>query len=195
MNANNLTPEKSLQIISEIIEKSRKDFERNSGTPMVVWGISVMAVSAAVWLMLQRTGNAYWNYLWFAIPVLGYPLNWLFSGRHDEKRARSFLNDAIGYVWILFGMVSVLLALIACFLCNEAMPLLTPLIVSLLGFSAAATGMLLKNRVIAVGGLAVSVAGPVLSSVLEWNDMALLMGGAALVSLLIPGIMLNMKKK
>lgn len=36
METNELTPEKSLQIINEAIEKSRKDFEKNSGSPMII---------------------------------------------------------------------------------------------------------------------------------------------------------------
>ena len=42
MEANSMTPEKSLQIISEAIAKSRRDFEKNAGTPLVTWGVIVL---------------------------------------------------------------------------------------------------------------------------------------------------------
>jgi uncharacterized membrane protein (DUF106 family) len=63
MEANDMTPEKSLQLISEAISKSRRDFEKNSGTPMIIWGITLMVFSLIIWLILRTTGNPLWN-LW-----------------------------------------------------------------------------------------------------------------------------------
>ena len=71
MENNELTPEKSLQIINEAIDKSRKDFERNAGTPMIFWGAIVLLFSLAVWMLLILTGKLEWNFLWFGIPVIG----------------------------------------------------------------------------------------------------------------------------
>ena len=68
MEANSMTPEKSLQIISEAIAKSRRDFEKNAGTPLVTWGVIVLLFSILVWFILQETGNMNWNLLWFGIP-------------------------------------------------------------------------------------------------------------------------------
>ena len=36
METNEMTPEQSLQVISDAIAKSRKDFERKAGTPMIL---------------------------------------------------------------------------------------------------------------------------------------------------------------
>lgn len=63
MEANDMTPEKSLQLISEAISKSRRDFEKNSGTPMIIWGITLMVFSLIIWLILRTTGNPLWNLL------------------------------------------------------------------------------------------------------------------------------------
>ena len=58
-----MTPEKSLKIISEAISRSRKDFEKSAGTPLVIWGAIVLAYSIAIWILLKNTGNINWNYL------------------------------------------------------------------------------------------------------------------------------------
>lgn len=195
MESTDFTPERSLKLISEMIEKSRRDFEENSGTPMIIWGSIVCAVSAVVWYLLYSTGNGMWNFLWFAIPLLGYPLAYMLVGRKEEKRAKSFLNDAIGYVWILFGAVSMLLAVLSCFVYTEAMPYLTQQIVLLLGFSTAVTGMLLKNYVIAAGGTVVAVGGCLLSVAVSAISLPLITGGASMIALLVPGIILNIKRK
>lgn len=195
MNTNEFTPENSLQLISEMIRKSRKDFEKNSGTPMILWGGLVTAVSVIVWYLLWKTGNPVWNMLWFAIPVVGWPLSWLFVGRKEEKRARTFLNDAIGGVWILFGAVAVTLSVFSCFVYREALPALMQQTVFLLGFSTSLTGMMLKNHVITVVGFVVAVAGSLLSVAIEPIFSPLLLAGTSLIALLVPGVILNLKKK
>lgn len=195
MNTTDFTPEKSLQLISEMIEKSRKDFEKDSGTPMIVWGLTVTAVSAAVAYLLMTTGNPYWNFLWFAIPAIGYPLAYFTYGKKDEKRAKNFLGTAISGVWGTFGVLSILIAVIACFFFNEAIGYITPMIILLLGFSTTLTGLFVRNYVISSGGFITAVAGSVLSIAVSPEMMPLLLAGSAVIALLIPGIILNLRKK
>lgn len=195
METKELTPEKSLQLISEMIEKSRRDFEKNSGAPMILWGTVVTAVSVAVWYMMNATGNPYWNYLWFAIPFAGYPLSYLLIGKKEEKRAKTFMNEAIGNVWSVFGGISTLLALASCFIYSDAIPLLMPVITACLGSATSVTGALLKNWYVAVCGIIAGVAGCMLSAALTPEYIPLLLGGASVVALIFPGIMINIRRK
>lgn len=195
MNTNELSPEKSLQLISGMIAKCRKDFEKNSGTPMNIWGITVTAVSIVIWLLLRESGNGLWNLLWFAIPAIGYPLSYIIIGRKAEKRAKNFLNEAIGHVWQIFGICSMLLASLTCLFFNEALPVLTSLIILILGFSTTVTGMFLKNYLIACGGFITAIAGSILAVILPHIAHPLILAGAAIISLVIPGIILNIKSK
>ena len=83
-----MTPEKSLQIISEAIAKSRRDFEKNAGTPLVTWGVIVLLFSILVWFILQETGNMNWNLLWFGIPVVGWPVSLIQSkGKKKDRKS------------------------------------------------------------------------------------------------------------
>lgn len=195
MRTNELSPEKSIQIISEMVEKSRKDFEKDSGTPLIVWGTVVTLVSVMVWYVLKVTVEPYWNLLWFSIPVIGYPASYFMCRKKQEKRAKNFINSTIGAIWGCFGVVATLLPLIACTLYHEALVYLSSWITIVLGFSSALSGLLLKNYWIAMGGFVVAVAGSMASIAMEAVDLPLLMGGAALITLLIPGIILNGKRK
>lgn len=195
MNTNDLTPEKSLQLISGMIAKSRKDFEKDSGTPMNIWGLTVTAVAIAIWILLKETGNGTWNLLWFAIPAIGYPVSYLMIGRKKESRAKNFLNESIGHIWKIFGITSMLLAAVAVLFFNEMLPVLTAMTILILGTSTALTGMLLKNYYIASGGMIVAIAGTVLAIILPRIAGPLILAGAAIVSLIIPGIILNIKSK
>lgn len=87
-----MTPEKSLQIINEAIEKSRKDFEKNAGSPMIIWGIVVLVFSITIWIMLTLTGNLNWNFLWFGIPVIGFPLTSILLKGKCKEGSESFIT-------------------------------------------------------------------------------------------------------
>jgi hypothetical protein len=63
METNEMTPEKSLQVISDAIARSRKDFEKNAGAPMILWGVVVLVFSIVIWLLLRSTENHMWNIL------------------------------------------------------------------------------------------------------------------------------------
>lgn len=195
MNTNELSPEKSIQIISEMIDKSRKDFEKDSGTPMIIWGAVVTIASIIIWYVLKTTSNPYWNLLWFTIPIVGYPFNYFLYYKKQEKRAKNYLNSAIATIWGCFGIIATLIPIIACTLFHEAMMFLTSWITIILGFASALTGLLMKNHWITLSGFVVAIAGGIVSVFLDNSNIPLLMGGAALITLLIPGIILNLKKK
>lgn len=192
MGTTNLSAEKSLQLITEMIEKSRRDFERNSGNPMIIWGSVVLVFAIAVWFMISRTSNPYWNYLWFGIPVAGYLIEFIVRrNRKNEKKAVNFINSTIGKIWIFYGLISVLTALVLVF-SDRFAGLITPLVVLLLGFSTALTGAIIKNTAITAGGVITAVGGSYLY-LAGGLDASLVIGTAAVVALIIPGIMINIK--
>ena len=98
METNEMTPEKSLKIISEAIARSRRDFEKNAGTPMILWGAGVLVFSMAVWILLKQTDNQSWNYLWFGIPVVGCLLQAVFIKDFSLKSGNTFLGKTLAQV-------------------------------------------------------------------------------------------------
>lgn len=193
MKTDEFTPEKSLQLIAEVIENSRRDFEKNSGMPLVLWGGIVAVVAVVVWWLLGATSNAYWHMLWFVIPVLGYPLNMLLC-RKDEKRAKNYVSGFVGMVWTMFGILSILTAVTACFFVPVWRPLIALLIIMMLGFSTGITGLVLKNALIAVCGVVTAIAGMVLISVVGPVFQPLVMGVAAVFGLILPGLVMNARR-
>ena len=113
----------------------------------------------------------------------------------SEKRAKNFLNNAIATIWGCFGIIATLLPIIACTLFHEAMMFLTSWITIILGFASALTGLLMKNHWITMSGFVVAIAGGLVSVFMDYSNIPLLMGCAALITLLLPGIILNLKKK
>ena len=92
METNEMTTEKSLQIIGDAIAKSRRDFEKNAGKPMILWGVIVMIFSVLTWGVFRLTGNPVWFCLWFGVPIIGYPLTMLLVKKEKNKTTRNWIN-------------------------------------------------------------------------------------------------------
>ena len=188
METNEMTPEQSLQVISDAIAKSRKDFERNAGTPMILWGAIVLVFSVVIWLLLRTTDNLLWNFLWFGIPLTGWPLSHIYLKDKEIKGARNFVNDTIGQIWIGYGIFALLTAGALSFIAAEYIGVIT---MTLLGYAAAMTGMVLKNRFITIGGFITGIGGVVALCMFRTCDVTLAFSVASVVSLILPGIMMN----
>lgn len=188
METNELTPEKSLQIINEAIEKSRKDFEKNSGSPMIIWGSVVLIFSIVILLLLKMTGNLSWNFLWFGIPVLGWPLSSLLLKGKCKNGGKSFISNTIGQVWITYGIFATVLSVVFAFMAPQFTGYITAV---LLGFSAVMTGLILKNGYITAGGFITGLGCTVALFFANNEIIPLFFAIASILNLIIPGIMMN----
>lgn len=188
METNELTPEKSLQIINEAIEKSRKDFEKNSGSPMIIWGSVVLIFSIVVLLLLKMTGNLSWNFLWFGIPVLGWPLSSLLLKGKCKDGGKSFISNTIGQVWITYGIFATVLSVVFAFMAPQFTGYITAV---LLGFSAVMTGLILKNGYITAGGFITGLGCTVALFFANNEIIPLFFAIASILNLIVPGIMMN----
>lgn len=187
-----MTPEKSLQIISEAITRSRKDFEKNAGTPLITWGYIVLIFSLIVWFMLRETNDSKWNFLWFGIPLIGWPLTRAQLKGGHEKTATSFISKTLGHIWIVYGIFATALATAFAFIAPPYSGFLTAV---LLGFAATMTGVILKNNYITSGGIITGICCTTALFFVENWDAALLFAVAAIVNLIIPGFVMNRKAK
>jgi len=174
-----MTVNESLALITETMNNSRKAILRNSAKHFVLWGCVLMVLSFTIWQLWSSTGNPAWNYLWFAMPLIGYPLALVLS-KKDETAPQSEISRLIGYVWTAFGAFAISLSAIAVF----AVPMhITLLIVVILGLAECISGVLLKNWPIIICGFILGVGGAV--AAMLWKSEAQLLlftlGGLLLV--------------
>ena len=105
---NNLTAQQSLQIISETFNNSRKGILRNSAKYFMLWGALLTVTSLVVYFLWHLTGKPQWNFLWFAMPAIGYPAAALL-GRSDVAVPQSEVSKMLSSVWGVFGAFAVTL--------------------------------------------------------------------------------------
>ena len=185
-----MTAQESLQLISESFNKSRNDILRSSAKYFVLWGILLTATSLAIYLLWHFTGKPQWNFLWFAMPVIGYPLAAL-VGKSNAPIPQNEVSKMLGGVWSVFGTFSLALSAIAVFV----VPMhVTLIIVIILGLAECISGVLLKNWPIIIAGFLLGVGGAIFALLVR-NEAQILIFTLGGVLLLVTGIIMKLQYK
>ena len=185
-----MTAQESLLLITESFNKSRKDILRNSAKYFMLWGVLLTVTSLAIWLLWHFTGNPQWNFLWFAMPVIGYPLAALI-GKNQVAIPQNEMSKMLAGVWSVFGTFSLTLSAIAVFL----VPMhVTLIIVIILGLAECISGVLLKNWPIIIAGFILGVGGAVFALLVK-SDAQLLIFTLGGVLLLVTGLIIKKQYK
>ena len=185
-----MTAQESLQLISESFNKSRNDILRNSAKYFVLWGILLTATSLTIYLLWHFTGKPQWNFLWFAMPVIGYPLAAL-VGKSNAPIPQNEVSKMLGGIWSVFGTFALALSAIAVFV----VPMhVTLIIVIILGLAECISGVLLKNWPIIIAGFLLGVGGAIFALLVR-NEAQILIFTLGGVLLLVTGIIMKLQYK
>ncbi len=157
MEERKLTEKESLEVITSMIARTRQRYI-GSGNILLMWGYLVTAVSIAVWAMLVATRHNAWNWLWFAIPVIGFPATVAMARKQQREYGAVTYSDRItSRLWTIFGISEIALSLICLGIswigridCWTAM-----LVYSLIAAPAAeiAQGLIVKENSLTAGGI------------------------------------------
>ena len=187
---NEMTAQQSLQIITETFNKSRKGILRNSAKYFLLWGALLTAISLVIYLLWNLTGKPQWNFLWFTMPVIGYPLAAM-MGKYDVAVPQNEVSKMLTGVWRVFGAFAVTLSALAIFLVPMNVSLI---IVIILGLAECMSGVLLKNWPIIVCGFLLGVGGAVVAMLVKSEAQLLIftLGG---ILLLVTGALMKLQNK
>jgi len=163
-----MTAQESLNLISETMNNSRKEIVRNSGKYFVLWGVLLTVFSLLVYFLWKTTGKVAWNNLWFALPLIGYPLSRWAKNKEKDSRAENFISRINGGIWGTFGVfacsVALFSVLYAQFFDSPLTTIvlgatLSPQIVLLFGMAETICGIALKNWTIKIAGWITGIGG------------------------------------
>lgn len=194
----NLTTEKSLRIISEAIERSKKSIAHNSGKPLILWGILVSVTAVAVYLLWQSTDNPAWNFLWLAMTAIGITGSYLLA-KNNKAIPENEMSRILGNIWAWFGGFSIalylmLLALSA--ICSGhgyyfGSINMTLIIAVILGFSGVLSGAVLRMNSIKISAAVATLAALPMALLIEGPAQILSFCVLGIFILIIPGIALQ----
>ena len=156
-NQDQMTAERSLEIISQSIRQSRKDVIRRVGFPMLWWGCLVMLTALVVGHLWAYCGGPRWNTLWLAMTVIGFIGNY-FIDRKQGRMPSNVISKTVGSVWLSFciltlGVTCSLSIGYAFGVIKIALPF-SAVIILLMSLACCITGMVLQNGAATGGGIA-----------------------------------------
>ena len=169
----NLTAERSLEIITEQIERSRNVVAKDTGQLLYLSGLATMGTAVIVALVDGLSASPMGQFLWLVLPFI----IWGIKRIHDKKQVQapvSLVGTLVVRTWWSFGCIVIgfyLFALIWNILvlrlhddlttATQAMVAITPVIILLMGMAVAITGHILKRRWLVLfgilGGLLVAI--------------------------------------
>lgn len=193
METKQLTTEESLDLITRMIDNTRRNFNDRGGRMFIFWGYFIATVSLIVYCAYKITLNVNVFWMWWIIPVAGYAYMFALN-RKKRPVVTTWMDKVVERLWLVFGLITLALAafyMAMVFIAGiEPYPIL--FIIALLGsLSVILTGIITRFRAITVGGiagLAGSFALLFLSSAL---DQTLVFALVFLAAMVVPGHILR----
>ena len=144
MEERKLNEKDSLELIAQMIQNSKKNLQVGRGNQFILWGWLGAITSLAVMVMLMWTKNPAWNWLWFAIPVIGWP-TMMWQMKKEEKPVVTFTDKVLKAVWMSIGSIGMLGTFLMAIYAKNMM-LMLPGVSILIAIGVFITGAILDDR-------------------------------------------------
>ena len=206
----NMTAERSLEIITEQIERSRRTITENSSIALISWGTCVFVFALLIAYLWEHHGGPAWNVLWAVMWFIGC----LAEGLIRKRKAPvpiTFVGKTIGQVWATFGIFLGAIGIIFGLAGSGLLPVtftvsgdhadahlyvnLTSIISLCFGIASTMTGFILKNRIVQVCGFIAGLGGFFCALQYPWSEQLYVMAAVAVVGLIVPGFVIYFQKQ
>ena len=195
-----MTAQESLAVITETLNNSRKEIIRRCGKHFLLWGSLLVFFSLLVFIMWKATGHAQWNFLWFAMPAVGFPLAHLLDRKKDADLPDNSLSRFLRGIWLAYCAFSVSVAIFTIVYGSvNPNPIgsialgagLTAQLVLLFGMAETISGVAVKNRPITVAGFVTGIGGLAIYYLLDLGAEQMLIFTLAGIVLALTGVIIK----
>lgn len=190
MSHEELTPEESLSIISKTIEETRIPFQKK-GKLFVAWGLLMVLVSLAQFVLIRLDLFHYTGYVALLYPLAGI-VSFVYVKRmiRLENQPKTHLLKISEAVALVVGFNLIVLAL---FFSSKLGQASMPIFFILLAIMILLNGVIIKFKPLIWGGVFFNLMS--LGSLLIHRDYhPLVLAAGAVVSVIIPGVLLAKSK-
>ena len=144
MEERKLNEKESLELIAQMIQNSKKNLQVGRGNQFILWGWLGAITSLVVMGMLMWTKNPAWNWLWFAIPIIGWP-TMMWQMKQEKKPVVTFTDKVLKAVWMSIGSIGMLGTFLMAIYAKNMM-LMLPGVSILIAIGVFITGAILDDR-------------------------------------------------
>ena len=187
-----LTPSESLQIISGMINTVQKRYSEN-GFLYLFWGWLVFFCGITQFILLHFFAYPYHYMIWM-VTWLGLIFQIFYlRKKRTETRVRTYADTIIGYVWMSFLILMIVIFFQLSHLSIEMKELLImPVLLALYGLPVFLSGIILRFRPLIAGGICCWILS-ITASVISYEYQLLLIPVAMIVAWILPGYILRKK--
>jgi hypothetical protein len=189
MEDRKINEKESLELIAQMIRNTQNKLAVGSGRPFLLFGYVSVAFALVIWFLLRTTGSGQWNSLWFAIPLICWPVAARIYRNITDRT--TYVDRIIKYIWILTSF-TIILACSFTFIFPRMESLFFTAL--LLGMSIALTGLVVRMPSVTIAGIAGMIISPAALWLQDENRLLLLAVLFVLV-FIVPGHLLNYKSK
>ena len=184
-NEQELNEQQSIELITQMINKTKCDY-KETGVACLLWGSLVMLCS------LITFGNFYWkinvlDYVWFLTLFALIPQVIIAVQERKNKKYTSYNDDAMGGVWISFGIA---LFLVSVYSNKYELPNTGALFLIMYGIPTFATGFIRKFKPMVFGGITCWLFA-IVCFYIQFPYIMLFTALAAIIAWFIPGLILR----
>ena len=188
MDNENFSPEQSLQLINKMITEVKQALKHN-GFFFLLWGWLVF-VSAITNYVLIKMNIEQGYFVWLILMPLGGIVSTIYGltrMKKQKKRAKTFVDRAMGYVWTAFAL-SLLIILFSGFVVSFEK--VYPFVLLIYGIPTFITGGIIKMKLLIFGGIFCWILS-VIAFYVTYDVQLLLFAAAITVAYIIPGHLIN----
>jgi hypothetical protein len=189
MEEKKISEQESLQLISRMIYEAKGYYYEN-GMAALVYGFSILLCSALTFMMEKKFISFPFHPFYILIPIFLIQTRIQYK-LEKKKKAKTFTDEAIDYVWIGFFLASIA-SFSAVFAGLGYVSII--IIFFLMAFACFLTGMLSKFRYHVVCSIVCLIVGAV-SFFIQNENIYLLLAAIAILVWVIPGFILRSKFK
>jgi len=192
---NNFTPQESLQLIESMINRA-KDKYAEDGSMYLMWGWLVFICGLLQFLLLHVFQYEYHYIVWLAtIPFFIFQYFYV-SKKQKQQKVVTYADNIVGYVWLTFAIVIILLGFIVGLLTTgEYYTHIIHILLAIYGMPVFLTGVIVRFKPLTIGGIACWILCIISCFITIYDYQFLLIPVAMLVAWVIPGYLLRAKYK
>lgn len=197
MEDKKLNEKESLELITQMIQNTRKSLDAGSGNMFLLWGYVSVVVALVVCTGLYLTKNPAWMWGFWGIPVIGYPLTLVWARKQQRKPIKQYVDKVLNEIWQILGVLCMAVVMGATF--TNSFEIIIPFCTILMSLGSIFTGSVLRYTAFSgFSSMGVVLGLDMMFGVLDKTPSYLMLlefAVAILFAMVIPGHMLNYKAR
>ncbi|MCM1041563.1 MAG: hypothetical protein NC324_06990 [Bacteroides sp.] len=164
MEDKKITPQESMEIISEMIQTTKRRMTMQDLKIFITWGLLAIGTALVVGTLLLLTHNKWFQLFWFLIPLVGVPCTLALSKKaRKENKVKTFVDSLTNGIWKIVGYsgLGLMLLCVAFSLFGYHQLWISTFFFAfiIVGFGAAMQGVVVRENSYVFGGLFSIVSG------------------------------------